>query len=253
MIYVIYVSFFCPAVMFLRFPSSSRRSPACLQKMRTWSFPFSMFCVHLPRLLLNCMTKRSPTSTKVSLSVFRSAFMLAKAAENKNNWSIFFYIPPVLVLLVFKCPTLSEFWRNKFVFAAWRKATDSTANISCWNEVLCIQWTTLSEYFTVTGQSYEIRMLDNRKIGELPEITGKMVKVRPARAVCICIHECGANTCQEYLQMNSSKFQSIIRVVFHDRRLQYTEHQQLEGWRWNRPGDRILDLGECRTLPMNSV
>uniref|UniRef100_A0A8B9HFF8 Transcription factor CP2 n=1 Tax=Astyanax mexicanus TaxID=7994 RepID=A0A8B9HFF8_ASTMX len=61
------------------------------------------------------------------------------------------------------------------------------------------------------GQSYEIRMLDNRKMGELPEITGKMVK-------------------------------SIIRVVFHDRRLQYTEHQQLEGWRWNRPGDRILDL-----------
>ncbi|XP_069036858.1 transcription factor CP2 isoform X2 [Lepisosteus oculatus] len=61
------------------------------------------------------------------------------------------------------------------------------------------------------GQSYEIRMLDNRKMGELPEITGKLVK-------------------------------SIIRVVFHDRRLQYTEHQQLEGWRWNRPGDRILDL-----------
>ncbi|XP_061781560.1 transcription factor CP2 [Nerophis lumbriciformis] len=61
------------------------------------------------------------------------------------------------------------------------------------------------------GQSYEIIMLDNRKIGELPEISGKMVK-------------------------------SIIRVVFHDRRLQYTEHQQLEGWRWNRPGDRILDL-----------
>ncbi|CAH2224556.1 alpha-globin transcription factor CP2 isoform X1 [Pelobates cultripes] len=61
------------------------------------------------------------------------------------------------------------------------------------------------------GQSYEIRMLDNRKIGELPEISGKLVK-------------------------------SIFRVVFHDRRLQYTEHQQLEGWRWNRPGDRILDI-----------
>lgn len=133
------------------------------------------------------------------------------------------------------------------------ESTDSTANISCWNELLCLQWATLSEYFTVAGQSYEIRMLDNRKIGELPEITGKMVKVRPAQTVCICIHECGASTCQEYLQMNSSKFQSIIRVVFHDRRLQYTEHQQLEGWRWNRPGDRILDLGECRTLPMNSV
>ncbi|EAW58176.1 transcription factor CP2, isoform CRA_b [Homo sapiens] len=65
------------------------------------------------------------------------------------------------------------------------------------------------------GQSYEIRMLDNRKLGELPEINGKLVK-------------------------------SIFRVVFHDRRLQYTEHQQLEGWRWNRPGDRILDIGADR-------
>uniref|UniRef100_UPI00398E3B7E upstream-binding protein 1-like isoform X2 n=1 Tax=Pristiophorus japonicus TaxID=55135 RepID=UPI00398E3B7E len=61
------------------------------------------------------------------------------------------------------------------------------------------------------GQSYEVRMLDNRKIGDLPEISAKMVK-------------------------------SIARVVFHDRRLQYTEHQQLEGWKWNRPGDRLLDL-----------
>ncbi|XP_054942900.1 alpha-globin transcription factor CP2-like [Physeter macrocephalus] len=61
------------------------------------------------------------------------------------------------------------------------------------------------------GQSYEIRMLDNRKPGELPEINGRLVK-------------------------------SIFHVVFHDRRLQYTEHQQLEGWRWNRPGDRILDV-----------
>lgn len=32
-------------------------------------------------------------------------------------------------------------------------------------------------------------------------------------------------------------------MVFHDRRLQYTEHQQLEGWKWNRPGDRLLDIG----------
>ncbi|XP_044311382.1 upstream-binding protein 1 isoform X8 [Varanus komodoensis] len=61
------------------------------------------------------------------------------------------------------------------------------------------------------GQSYEIRLLDNRKMGDMPELSGKLVK-------------------------------SIIRVVFHDRRLQYTEHQQLEGWKWNRPGDRLLDL-----------
>ncbi|XP_030822090.1 transcription factor CP2-like protein 1 [Camarhynchus parvulus] len=35
---------------------------------------------------------------------------------------------------------------------------------------------------------------------------------------------------------------SLVRVVFHDRRLQYSEQQQLEGWRWSRPGDRILDI-----------
>nr|XP_020462540.1 upstream-binding protein 1 isoform X2 [Monopterus albus] len=61
------------------------------------------------------------------------------------------------------------------------------------------------------GQSYEVRMLDNRTAGEFPELNNKMVK-------------------------------SIVRVVFHDRRLQYTEHQQLEGWKWNRPGDRLLDI-----------
>ncbi|XP_018413600.1 PREDICTED: transcription factor CP2-like protein 1 [Nanorana parkeri] len=61
------------------------------------------------------------------------------------------------------------------------------------------------------GQSYEIRLLDNRKLGEYQDLNNKYLK-------------------------------SIIRVVFHDRRLQYTEHQQLEGWRWNRPGDRILDI-----------
>ncbi|CAG10007.1 unnamed protein product [Tetraodon nigroviridis] len=63
----------------------------------------------------------------------------------------------------------------------------------------------------LSGQSYEVRMLDNRKPGELPELNNKMVK-------------------------------STVRVVFHDRRLQYTEHQQLEGWKWNRPGDRLLDI-----------
>ncbi|KTF86053.1 hypothetical protein cypCar_00014419 [Cyprinus carpio] len=67
------------------------------------------------------------------------------------------------------------------------------------------------------SQSYEIRML-NRKLVEFTNISSKHIKT-----VLCC-------------------FKSIVRVVFHDRRLQYTEHQQLEGWRWNRPGDRILDI-----------
>lgn len=49
--------------------------------------------------------------------------------------------------------------------------------------------------------------------------------------------------------------QSIVRVVFHERRLQYMEHQQLEGWKWNRPGDRILDIGQltCPSSLMKEV
>jgi hypothetical protein len=39
------------------------------------------------------------------------------------------------------------------------------------------------------GQSYEIRMLDNRKLGELPELNGKLVKVKQVvdfrRGVCL--------------------------------------------------------------------
>ncbi|XP_072502384.1 transcription factor CP2-like protein 1 isoform X2 [Notamacropus eugenii] len=60
------------------------------------------------------------------------------------------------------------------------------------------------------GQSYEIRMFCNPKLGDASQWP-RMLK-------------------------------SVVRVVFHDRRLQYTEQQQLEGWRWNRPGDRILDI-----------
>ncbi|KAM4643945.1 alpha-globin transcription factor CP2 isoform 1-T1 [Amazona ochrocephala] len=94
------------------------------------------------------------------------------------------------------------------------------------------------------GQSYEIRMLDNRKIGELPEINGKLVKVRGEHEdVSSPEHPLQEGAVLGQLQApTASPLQSIFRVVFHDRRLQYTEHQQLEGWRWNRPGDRILDI-----------
>ncbi|KAF0884295.1 TF2L1 protein, partial [Crocuta crocuta] len=68
-------------------------------------------------------------------------------------------------------------------------------------------------YLNQGSQSYEIRLLENRKLGDFQDLNTKYVKAR-----------------------------LIIRVVFHDRRLQYTEHQQLEGWRWSRPGDRILDI-----------
>ncbi|NXV53947.1 TF2L1 protein, partial [Uria aalge] len=44
--------------------------------------------------------------------------------------------------------------------------------------------------------------------------------------------------------------QSVVRVVFHDRRLRRSERQQLERWRWSRPGDRILDIAATPDPPV---
>ncbi|XP_043756719.1 transcription factor CP2-like protein 1 [Cervus elaphus] len=60
------------------------------------------------------------------------------------------------------------------------------------------------------GQSYEVRILCNPKLVDATQ-EPRLLK-------------------------------SMVRVVFHDQRLQYTEQQQLAGWRWSRPGDRILDI-----------
>ncbi|XP_029693499.1 transcription factor CP2-like protein 1 isoform X2 [Takifugu rubripes] len=84
------------------------------------------------------------------------------------------------------------------------------------------------------GQSYEIRML-NRKRAEYADTSRKYVKPL----------EVSANTSIPAASAEPTHpvcSQSIVRVVFHERRLQYMEQQQLEGWKWNRPGDRILDI-----------
>lgn len=39
-----------------------------------------------------------------------------------------------------------------------------------------------------------------------------------------------------------SLFQSIIRICFHERRLQYMEREQMSLWQQSRPGDRILEV-----------
>lgn len=36
--------------------------------------------------------------------------------------------------------------------------------------------------------------------------------------------------------------QSIIRICFHERRLQYMEKEQMTLWQRSRPGDRILEI-----------
>lgn len=58
------------------------------------------------------------------------------------------------------------------------------------------------------GQSYEIKL---KKLGDLTEFRGKMLK-------------------------------SIIRICFHERRLQYMEREQIASWRNTRPGERIVEI-----------
>ncbi|XP_005094032.1 transcription factor CP2 [Aplysia californica] len=58
------------------------------------------------------------------------------------------------------------------------------------------------------GQSYEIKL---KKLGDLSELQGKFLR-------------------------------SIVKVLFHDRRLQFMEKEQIDSWKQMRPGERILDI-----------
>lgn len=58
------------------------------------------------------------------------------------------------------------------------------------------------------GQSYEIKL---KKLGDLSSYRGKIMK-------------------------------SVIKICFHERRLQYMEREQLCIWQASRPGERILDI-----------
>ncbi|XP_075590940.1 uncharacterized protein LOC124491103 isoform X2 [Dermatophagoides farinae] len=58
------------------------------------------------------------------------------------------------------------------------------------------------------GQSYEIKL---KKVGDLSEMKGKMLK-------------------------------TIIRVCFHDRRLQYIEKELIEQWKEQRPSERVIEI-----------
>ncbi|GFS09956.1 transcription factor CP2-like protein 1 [Elysia marginata] len=59
-----------------------------------------------------------------------------------------------------------------------------------------------------TCQSYEIKL---KKLGDLSELQGKCLR-------------------------------SIVKVLFHDRRLQFMEKEQIDSWKMMRPGERILDI-----------
>lgn len=58
------------------------------------------------------------------------------------------------------------------------------------------------------GQSYEIKL---KKLGDLSTCRGKIMK-------------------------------SVVKICFHERRLQYMEREQMNIWQSSRPGERILDI-----------
>jgi transcription factor CP2 and related proteins len=58
------------------------------------------------------------------------------------------------------------------------------------------------------GQSYEVKL---KKLGDLSPCRGKIMK-------------------------------SVIKICFHERRLQYMEREQMHIWQSSRPGERILDI-----------
>lgn len=58
------------------------------------------------------------------------------------------------------------------------------------------------------GQSYEIKL---KKLGDLSAYRGKVLK-------------------------------SVVKICFHERRLQYMEREQMTIWQASRPGERILDI-----------
>lgn len=58
------------------------------------------------------------------------------------------------------------------------------------------------------GQPYEIKM---KKLGDLSNFRGKLLR-------------------------------SVVRLCFHERRLQYMEREQIAAWRMSRPGDRIVEI-----------
>ncbi|XP_043663858.1 transcription factor CP2 isoform X4 [Vespula pensylvanica] len=66
------------------------------------------------------------------------------------------------------------------------------------------------------GQSYEVKL---KKLGDLSAYRGRILK--------------GHTT---FL------FQSTIRICFHERRLQYTEREQMLAWQRARPGERLLEV-----------
>ena len=81
------------------------------------------------------------------------------------------------------------------------------------------------------GQPYEIKM---KKLGDLSSFRGKLLRVSP---------DFDSPDFERRKLKNFFCFrQSVVRLCFHERRLQYMEREQIAAWRMSRPGDRIMEI-----------
>ncbi|BFZ06421.1 hypothetical protein BsWGS_09463 [Bradybaena similaris] len=88
------------------------------------------------------------------------------------------------------------------------------------------------------GQSYEIKL---KKLGDLSELQGKFLRDtdhEPTFAKPSNILQCPAAPSMSFAHLHKS----VVKVLFHDRRLQFMEKEQIDSWKQMRPGERILDI-----------
>ncbi|KAI4479106.1 hypothetical protein M0804_011245 [Polistes exclamans] len=72
------------------------------------------------------------------------------------------------------------------------------------------------------GQSYEVKL---KKLGDLSAYRGRILKRHLQKRFGDMLRD-----------------QSTIRICFHERRLQYTEREQMLAWQRARPGERLLEV-----------
>ncbi|KAG8514930.1 Alpha-globin transcription factor CP2, partial [Galemys pyrenaicus] len=110
---------------------------------------------------------------------------------------------------------------------------------------------------TCTGQKLEVLFFPSRESLPLPYLKQEELPTVPSTEMpCTAFHYvlCAATSPASYevqmlcnLRLGNAiqcpqLLKSVAQVVFHDQHLQCMEQLQLDGWRWSRPGDRILDI-----------
>lgn len=153
--------------------SLSRRKTAFLLKTRPKT-PHSSMCCALPHLPpSSCMTRHSRTWTKVRQN--QSPHSRGRTKPLNPNLMCTVLICTMKGLLLFSAADYcfsTLLWRVSQL--SLHVASDNNFSL---NHVISPPHPPFSSYPCPSGQSYEVRMLDNRKPGELPELNNKMVKV----------------------------------------------------------------------------